>query len=170
MKRGVPPTDLKARTGEFTPPGITADASANSRADVSARMGSSVSAAADASTTGCSGDGIGDRLAEGGGGRGTTHVGGEAVTPARQDGLDGREDCGSGGGFAQMLEHHRCTPDLADGVGNPTSRDVGGRPVYRFEQARKRALGIDVRARGDADGAGAGGAEVGQDVTEQVRP
>ncbi len=30
---GVPPTELKARTGEFTPPGITAQASANSWAD-----------------------------------------------------------------------------------------------------------------------------------------
>ena len=33
MKRGVPPTELKARTGEFTPPGITAHASVNSLAD-----------------------------------------------------------------------------------------------------------------------------------------
>jgi hypothetical protein len=30
----VPPTELNARTGEFTPPGMTAQASANSLADV----------------------------------------------------------------------------------------------------------------------------------------
>src|ERR1700686_835045 len=67
MNRGVPPTDLKARTGEFTPPGITAHASANSRADAAVRasvstpgcvgsalhMVTSVPARAHASTTGC---------------------------------------------------------------------------------------------------------------------
>ena len=37
MNRGVPPTELKARTGEFTPPGMTADASANSFAETSVR-------------------------------------------------------------------------------------------------------------------------------------
>src|SRR6202011_2040142 len=68
MNRGVPPTDLKARTGEFTPPGITAHASANSRADAAVRasastpggvasalhMVTSVPARAHAPTTGCS--------------------------------------------------------------------------------------------------------------------
>src|ERR1700737_1250432 len=68
MNRGVPPTDLKARTGEFTPPGITAHASANSRADAAVRasastpggvgsalhMVTSVPARTQASTTGCS--------------------------------------------------------------------------------------------------------------------
>src|SRR3954449_6089328 len=33
MNRGVPPTALNARTGEFTPPGVTARARANSAAD-----------------------------------------------------------------------------------------------------------------------------------------
>ena len=33
MKRGVPPTALNARTGELTPPGMTAQASSNSFAD-----------------------------------------------------------------------------------------------------------------------------------------
>jgi hypothetical protein len=33
MNRGVPPTALKARTGEFTPPGVTAWARANRAAD-----------------------------------------------------------------------------------------------------------------------------------------
>src|SRR6185312_16413760 len=35
MKRGVPPTAVNARTGEFTPPGIRAHASAKSFAETS---------------------------------------------------------------------------------------------------------------------------------------
>jgi hypothetical protein len=34
MKRGVPPTDRNARTGEFTPPGIRPFANANSLPEV----------------------------------------------------------------------------------------------------------------------------------------
>ena len=34
MNRGVPPTEVKARTGEFTPPGIAALARSNSAAEV----------------------------------------------------------------------------------------------------------------------------------------
>src|ERR1700758_785409 len=68
MNRGVPPTDLNARTGELTPPGITPHASANSRADMAVRaspfprgicsalhMTNSVPARDQMSTTGCSG-------------------------------------------------------------------------------------------------------------------
>jgi hypothetical protein len=33
MNRGIPPTPRNARTGEFTPPGITAWARANQAAD-----------------------------------------------------------------------------------------------------------------------------------------
>ena len=39
MKRGVPPTALKARTGEFTPPGVTAFARAKSASDAAADRG-----------------------------------------------------------------------------------------------------------------------------------
>ena len=39
MKRGVPPTARKARTGEFTPPGVTASARSNSAADSGASKG-----------------------------------------------------------------------------------------------------------------------------------
>ena len=35
MKRGVPPTAVNARTGEFTPPGMRAHASAKSFAETS---------------------------------------------------------------------------------------------------------------------------------------
>ncbi len=37
MKRGVPPTALKARTGEFTPPGVTARARSKSAPDAAGR-------------------------------------------------------------------------------------------------------------------------------------
>src|ERR1700691_2836430 len=55
MKRGVPPTALNARTGEFTPPGMTAQASSNSFAEMAVPgTFTSVPAAATAFTTGCS--------------------------------------------------------------------------------------------------------------------
>ena len=38
MKRGVPPTEPNARTGEFTPPGIAALARANAASLPTARM------------------------------------------------------------------------------------------------------------------------------------
>jgi hypothetical protein len=39
MNRGVPPTDLNALTGEFTPPGITEQARSNSFFEVSVARG-----------------------------------------------------------------------------------------------------------------------------------
>ncbi|GAA0517061.1 hypothetical protein GCM10008937_25710 [Deinococcus depolymerans] len=39
MKRGVPPTLRKARTGLFTPPGVTARARANSASDCAVGAG-----------------------------------------------------------------------------------------------------------------------------------
>src|ERR1700682_5093890 len=64
MNRGVPPTDEKALTGEFTPPGMTAHASASSAAEAAADDGvrcmtTSVPARAKPSTTGCSGSALG---------------------------------------------------------------------------------------------------------------
>src|SRR5712675_937353 len=64
MNRGVPPTEEKALTGEFTPPGMTAHASANSAAEAATDNGvrcmtTSVPARAKPSTTGCSGSGLG---------------------------------------------------------------------------------------------------------------
>src|ERR1700756_557751 len=61
MKRGVPPTAVKARTGEFTPPGMTAQASSNRAAEVLTAaaawsvlpMTTSVPACSRRSTTGC---------------------------------------------------------------------------------------------------------------------
>src|SRR5690349_21117786 len=58
MNRGVPPTAENALTGEFTPPGMTAHASANSAAEAATDNGvrcmtTSVAADAKPSTTGC---------------------------------------------------------------------------------------------------------------------
>jgi hypothetical protein len=39
MNRGVPPTARKARTGEFTPPGVTSRARSNQAADTGASAG-----------------------------------------------------------------------------------------------------------------------------------
>jgi len=45
----------------------------------------------------------------------------------------------------------------------------GAEPWHRLEHRREFALGVDIAGRRDADGAGAGRAEVGEDVAEQVR-
>ena len=50
MKRGVPPTPVNARTGELTPPGVTANARAYNAREVA-------SAAVEAGVVAASGDG-----------------------------------------------------------------------------------------------------------------
>src|SRR6267154_209510 len=72
--------------------------------------------------------------------------------------------------LAQVLEHHRAGPDLSDGVRDVLSGDVGGRAVHRLEHRREFALGVDVARGRDADRAGAGGAEIREDVAEEIRP
>src|SRR5438128_1634261 len=67
-----------------------------------------------------------------------------------------------------VLEHHRGRPDLADRVRDALAVDVGRRAVDGLEQRGKHALRVDVGGWRDADGAGAGGAEIRQDVAEQV--
>src|SRR3954471_16396768 len=55
MNRGVPPTARNARTGEFTPPGVTARARSNRTAEAGASSGygrRGVGSAAGASTAG----------------------------------------------------------------------------------------------------------------------
>ena len=54
------------------------------------------------------------------------------------------------------------------GLAMPLAGDVGRRAVHRLEQRRKLARRVQVRARRDADRAGARRAEVAQDVAEQV--
>ena len=70
---------------------------------------------------------------------------------------------------AEVIEHQRAGPDRADRIRNALARDVGRRSMYRLEHRRVAPLGIDISARRDAEAARNGGAEVGQDVAEQVR-
>ena len=60
--------------------------------------------------------------------------------------------------MAEVFEHHRARPDLADRIGDALAVDVGRRTVHRLEQRREFTLGIDIRRRRDADGARARGA------------
>src|SRR5262245_58969831 len=105
---------------------------------------------------------VGDRLAA------ADRVGAAAEVAGAQLGLwqhalDRLDDRAGGFRLAEMLEHHRARPDLADRVGDALAGDVGRRAVHRLEHRRELALRIDVARRRDADGAGAGGAEVGED-------
>ena len=67
-----------------------------------------------------------------------------------------------------MFEHHRARPDLADRIGDVLAVDIGRAAVHRFETRGEFALGIQVAGRRDADRTGAGRAEIGEDVAEQV--
>ena len=71
--------------------------------------------------------------------------------------------------LAEMFEHHRARPDLADRIGDALPGDIRRRAVHRLEHRRKFALGIDIAGRRDADRAGTGRAEIGENVAEQVR-
>lgn len=86
----------------------------------------------------------------------------------RQDDLDGAEHGVGGVLVAEVLQHHLAGPDHADGVGDALAGDVGGAAVDGLEQAGEAAVRVDVARGRDADGTGAGGAQVRQDVAEQV--
>ena len=83
--------------------------------------------------------------------------------------LDGADDRGRGLLLAEMLQHHRARPDHADRVGDALPGDIGRRAVHRLEHRREIAFRIDVARRRDADGAGAGRTEIGEDIAEQIR-
>src|SRR5687767_12860817 len=70
--------------------------------------------------------------------------------------------------MAEVLEHQRAGPDGGDGIGDLPAGNVGRGAVYRLEDRRRGALGVDVPRGGDADGAGRGRAEVREDVAEEV--
>src|SRR5690606_8882531 len=78
-------------------------------------------------------------------------------------------DRGGGLGLAQVVQHEGGGPDLPDRVRDALARDVRGGPVHRLEEGRECALRVDVGAGRDADRAGAGRSQVGEDVAEQVR-
>src|SRR6185295_386881 len=70
---------------------------------------------------------------------------------------------------SEEVEHQRTRPDLADRIRNALARDVGRGAMNRLEQRRILALRIEVRRRGNADRAAHRGAEIRQDVAEEVR-
>ena len=45
---------------------------------------------------------------------------------------------------AQVIQHHRATPDLANGVADALRGDVRRGPMHGFEHRRKTSFGIDV--------------------------
>jgi len=67
-----------------------------------------------------------------------------------------------------MFEHHRAGPDLADRIGDALAGNIRRRAVHRLEHRREFALRIDVARRRNADGPGAGRAEIGENIAEQV--
>jgi len=69
---------------------------------------------------------------------------------------------------AEEVQHHRCRPDGGDRIGDVLAGDIRRRAVHRFKQRWQFAVRIQIGRWRDADGAGAGRAEVGQDVAEQV--
>ena len=109
----------------------------------------------------------GERVADLARGRGSAEIGGPGSV-AGQQGRNRLDDGRRRVGVAQMLQHHRARPDLGDGVGDAPPRDVGCRAVHRLEHRGVLLLRVDVARGGEADGAGDGGAEVGQNVAEQV--
>src|SRR5207249_9303573 len=75
-----------------------------------------------------------------GGDRGTEVLGPGVAAEIRRAGRAIGEHLGdrpldrSGGGtLAEMLEHHRTRPDLADRVGDAAAGDVGRRAMHRLE-------------------------------------
>ena len=72
--------------------------------------------------------------------------------------------------LAQVLQHHRARPDLADRVGRSTCRRCRAREPCTGSNIEGRAFsGLMLALGRDADGARHRRAEVGQDVAEQVR-
>src|SRR4051812_34865711 len=87
-----------------------------------------------------------------------------------EDALDGPYDRVAGVLVTEVLEHHRARPDLADGVRDALSGDVGRGPMHRLEHRGELALRGQVRGRCDADRAGHAGSQIGEDVAEEVGP
>src|SRR5260370_51692 len=84
--------------------------------------------------------------------------------------LDRVHDGAPGALLAKVVEHHGARPDLADGIGDALAGNVGRGAVNRLEHGRELAVRIDVAARRDADGSGAGRAQGRQGNPPQVGP
>src|SRR5690606_26545736 len=88
-------------------------------------------------------DMFGDGLADIGGGRLAAEIRRARAAIAQQR-LDGINDGGGGGVVPQMLKHEGGRPDLADGVGDLATGNIGRRAVDGLEHGGRGALGIDV--------------------------
>src|SRR5882757_10827648 len=111
---------------------------------------------------GSAGYSYGERVADFlGGAGGLAHALGEV-------GGDGVLDAGGLGLVAEVAQQEGDGEDGGAGVGLALARDVGRRAVHGLEHRRELAGRVDVPARGDADTAGDGRGEVGDDVAEEV--
>ena len=85
-----------------------------------------------------------------------------------EHGLDRAHDGGRGVLVAEMVQHHGAGPDLADRVGDARPAMSGAEPCTGSNIDGIVALRVEVGRGRDADRAGAGRAEVGEDVAEEV--
>src|SRR5574340_1309652 len=87
----------------------------------------------------------------------------------QHDLLDSFDDRIGGRFFAEVLEHHRARPDLADRVRNAFAVDVGCRTVHGLEHRRELAFRIEIGGWRYAYRSGYGRTQIGENVTEQIR-
>ena len=69
---------------------------------------------------------------------------------------------------AEEVEHHRAGPDGGNRVGDIFAVDIRRGTVHRFKQRREGAVRVEIRRRSNADSAGTGRTEVGENIAEQV--
>src|SRR5689334_6083045 len=86
----------------------------------------------------------------------------------REVGGDGVLDAGGLGLVPEVAQQEGDGQHGGAGVGLALARDVRGRAVHRLEHGRELAARVDVAGGGDADAAGDGRGEVGDDVAEEV--
>ena len=82
--------------------------------------------------------------------------------------LDGALDGPRGIGVAEMVDHHGAGPDHGHRVGAGAAGDVRRGPMHRLEHGGEFALRIEVGGGREPHAAGHRGAEVGEDVAEEI--
>src|SRR5690606_385155 len=90
------------------------------------------------------------------------------VTAVREVGGDGVLDARGLGLVAEVAQQEGDGQDGGRRVGLALAGDVRGRAVHGREHGGERTRRVDVPAGGDADAAGDGRGEVGDDVAEEV--
>jgi len=71
-------------------------------------------------------------------------------------------------GEPEVVEHHRDGKDRRSRIGDSPTGDVRRGAVDGLEHGGVTAAGVDVSAGSQADAAGYGGPDVGEDVAEEV--